>query len=476
MSDEAQSPETHGRATSTTRIVGGAAIVAAVSVAAIGGVTVGLWIDDASTNEAPDFADRLHSATDGRAEIARSLEAPPRWEAALVHNDGGTQPGLAFYQPSSGVLVIDGHVIGPEGGDWTRSQAIALEQGRQSPAEAEYRYGGRQQQPQSPNNEPSAPRGSGAPLPGAGEEAPDAGSSGGGAAPVIPEPDNGARGDEESASQPERDTDESGTGDDGSGGAASGGGSDGTSDAALGLSVGGTAGAGSAEEAEAVASDAYATEGDDAQPSADEDGLGSEAGSAEAPVNGGGMNDDADDDDRVWAEAVALDEHDQMDPEEFFDLTERVPAIDFVDAGEDAPTLHVFADPTCPHCEALREKINADREAIAERGVSIRWIPIGVLGQEAVRDAVLLLQIGERAVHDAAGVTDDDRESIEPAPDAIEAIEANSQLFLQTPDGVPSIGTPRMTWRADGVVRVAAGRPTEEIFERILDQLEDEAE
>lgn len=74
----------------------------------------------------------------------------------------------------------------------------------------------------------------------------------------------------------------------------------------------------------------------------------------------------------------------------WFDLSNAA----FVEFGsKDAPIVYVFVDPNCPHCKKYWQ---AAIPYVSEGNMRVRFVPVGILGDESLRDAVDIIASQDR--------------------------------------------------------------------------------
>lgn len=131
-----------------------------------------------------------------------------------------------------------------------------------------------------------------------------------------------------------------------------------------------------------------------------------------------------------------------IDPDEAFAAVQSLPFV--VEEGRGETVLYVTMDPYCPHCASY---YRASRELLDE--VTFRWIPLGFLSDDSLRQAALLADsddpVATLAQMQAGGL------SGEPSDESREIIQRNSMLMrdagltmtpvtvYMTADGTPKV-------------------------------------
>lgn len=127
------------------------------------------------------------------------------------------------------------------------------------------------------------------------------------------------------------------------------------------------------------------------------------------------------------------------------DAAESLPF--FIEEGTGETVLYVTLDPNCPHCANY---YNASRSVLSD--VTIRWVPVGYLGPDSLRQAGLLVDsddpVAAAAQMNAQGLSGN------PSPEARAVAQENSSIMREA--GITM--TPATIYRsADGTPRVVRG-------------------
>lgn len=149
----------------------------------------------------------------------------------------------------------------------------------------------------------------------------------------------------------------------------------------------------------------------------------------------------------------ALPERDSgINAESAISAVESLPFV--VEEGSGDTILYVTLDPNCPHCSNY---YRASRSVLDD--VTIRWVPVGFLGRDSLRQAALLAEsddpVAAIAEMEARGLQG------QPSAEALETIQENSLTMREA--GITM--TPVTVYRsADGTPRVVRGSlPAEQI-------------
>jgi len=136
---------------------------------------------------------------------------------------------------------------------------------------------------------------------------------------------------------------------------------------------------------------------------------------------------------------------DGMDADRALDAVESAPL--YIQEGSGDPVVYVTLDPQCPHCARYYD---ASRSVLEE--VTIRWIPVAILGPESLRQAALLVEADDpvQALESMkAGGLDG-----EPGPESEAIVRENTQQLTQA--GIRA--TPTTVYKSrDGDARVLRG-------------------
>ncbi len=113
----------------------------------------------------------------------------------------------------------------------------------------------------------------------------------------------------------------------------------------------------------------------------------------------------------------------------------------------------VFFDPSCPHCENLREALLENRDAFVKASRQVWFIPIWLIRPESLLLGGKLLETGEFPARDARIGADEVR------PRWLRQVLRNTGLFAMASVERPSV--PLVLWRngAGDDVQMKAGVP-----------------
>lgn len=135
-------------------------------------------------------------------------------------------------------------------------------------------------------------------------------------------------------------------------------------------------------------------------------------------------------------------------------------------------TLYVFADLNCSYCKDFYRVINENIAEVNHRGVAIKWIPVAILGDKSMAQAVSLLAedkaLQAELIKDHYGVGG----SILPASthnsafaDYKTKIEKSNKLFQSMGDG-----TPLLVYSNEGV-EIKKGSLSKDEFIKLMDAI-----
>jgi len=328
----------------------------------------------------PEIEAKIKSVTQGAAIVVGKAPSPGNLEGVLVrsrYREGVVRP--AYVDPETGAVFIAGHLVTGDGGDYTRSARRALVAGRVIPDEPEAQF--QWPKPRGDDARARAGQRESAPASEAASADQQRESKWRRALKQAIEQRNAAR--KQAADIQARLDDQARSGD---------------------------AGEDGADDRKAE------RESDSAEQA--------ESGPTEQPNERFTRTDNQD-----------PSEASQSELRKALEVTrDKAQGISLTEAGNGSRTLYVFADPRCPYCEKLRNKLVDNESYLREQGIGVEWIPIGILGEQSVRDAVRVAAAGVSAVRN--GVV-----SAGPMPEG-EALEQAKKMVVNNVEVMKAAAAP----------------------------------